>query len=183
MTIVHDPSLGMELSRLEIGGGANPFMAPELLVPSKFGLGKCIPTKEADIYAISMVIYEVLGSQWLAHLCFLILPVQVLTGTTPFGKQTGLEVVLEVFGRVRPSKPPNALDLGLSDKVWKLLRACWRKNREYRPPVKDVLVCVKSAASVCGTLPPVGGIVQRYKDIDQVFNEISTSLSWSLGYI
>lgn len=63
MTIVHDPSLGMESSASDAGGGTTPFMAPELLVPSKFGLRKCIPTKEADIYAMAMVIYQVLSIQ------------------------------------------------------------------------------------------------------------------------
>ena len=126
-----------------------------------------------------MVIYEVLGSQWLAHLCFLILPVQVLTGTTPFGKQTGLEVVLEVFGGVRPSKPSDALGLGLSNEVWELLEGCWHTKHELRPLVKDVLICVRSAASACGILPPVCGVVQRYKDADLVFNKFGTSLSWS----
>ena len=32
-------------------------LAQELLVPPKFGLGKCIPAKGSDVYAIAMVIY------------------------------------------------------------------------------------------------------------------------------
>ena len=63
MTIVYDPGLGMEAANCEIGGGTTPFMAPELLLPSKFGLYKCIPSKEADIYAIGMVIYQVRVAQ------------------------------------------------------------------------------------------------------------------------
>ena len=59
MTMVHDPSLGMESSKSEAGGGTTPFMAPELLVPSKFGLDKCTPSKEADVYATAMTIYQV----------------------------------------------------------------------------------------------------------------------------
>lgn len=67
MTIVHDQSLSTESSKSEIGRGTTPFMAPELLFPSKFGLDKWIPTKEADIYAMATVIYQVLTVQWLAH--------------------------------------------------------------------------------------------------------------------
>ena len=163
MTIVHDPSLGMESSKSEVGGGTTPFMAPELLVPSRFGLDKCMPTREADVYAMGMVIY------------------QVLTGATPFGKQTGPEVVIKVLGGVRPPKPTNALDIGLSDKLWKLLEGCWETEHEDRPPVRDVLARVKSAASACGILSPVGGVVQRYEDPDSGFNKFGTSLSWSLG--
>jgi len=58
-TIMCDSSLGIELSEPMVGGGATPFMAPELLFPSRFGLEKCMSTKEADIYAMGMVIYQV----------------------------------------------------------------------------------------------------------------------------
>jgi len=58
MTIVGDSSLGMELSKSTLGGGTTPFMAPELLAPSKFGLDTCKSTKEADIYAMGMVTYQ-----------------------------------------------------------------------------------------------------------------------------
>ena len=60
VTFVHDPSLDME-SESEMVGGSVPFMAPEILLPSKFGFDKCIPTKESDIYAMGMVIYQVLA--------------------------------------------------------------------------------------------------------------------------
>ena len=67
MTIVHDPSLEVESSKPEVGGGTVPFMAPELLVPSKFGLDNSTPTKEADIYAMAMTIYQVLTVQFPAR--------------------------------------------------------------------------------------------------------------------
>ena len=35
------------------------YLAPELLDPSSFGLKKRIPTKESDIFAFGMVIYQV----------------------------------------------------------------------------------------------------------------------------
>ena len=65
MTIARDPSLGMEVATAEIDGRTTPFMAPELLVPFKFGLENCTPTMEADMYAIGMVIYQVLTMQCL----------------------------------------------------------------------------------------------------------------------
>jgi len=49
----------MESLEPVVGEGATLFMAPELLYPSRFGLEKCVPTKEADIYAIAMVVYQV----------------------------------------------------------------------------------------------------------------------------
>jgi hypothetical protein len=67
MTIVHGPSLEMDSSESEMGGGITPFMAPELLVPSKFGLDRCAPSKEGDIYAMAMVIYQVYTTRCPTH--------------------------------------------------------------------------------------------------------------------
>ena len=67
MSIVYDPSLGMDSSKSVVGGGTTPFMAPELLVPSRFGLDKCLPSKEADIYAMAMVVYQVRVSLCLTY--------------------------------------------------------------------------------------------------------------------
>lgn len=69
MTIVHDPRLEMEgaADEDEVGCGTIPFMAPECIFPSRFGLEKSAPTTEADIYAIGMVIYQVLTTQSLTR--------------------------------------------------------------------------------------------------------------------
>ena len=105
----------------------------------------------------------------------------MLTGELPFGKRTGPEVVFKVLGGVRPTKPTNALKLGLSDNVWELLEGCWRPERQLRPSVRDVLGCIKSAASTCGTLPPVGGVARRRTDPDSLFNKFGMYLSQSPG--
>jgi hypothetical protein len=105
--------------------------------------------------------------------------VQVLTGMTPFCKFIESEVVVKVMGGARPSKPPNALNLGFSDKVWRLLEGCWQAESYDRPIVKDVLLCLRSAASASKILSPVGGVVRhRYKEPDSGLNKFRTSLSW-----
>jgi len=76
----------------------------------------------------------------------------------------------------RPSKPANALELGLSDRVWKLLEDCWQLNRTSRPPIGGVSNRVKGAASLCGILASVGGIPQRYEDPDSDFVKFGMSL-------
>lgn len=105
--------------------------------------------------------------------------VQVLTGTIPFGKQTGPEVVIKVLSGTRPPKPTNALSLGFSDDVWKLLEDSWPTDRGRRPPVKEVLARIKSAASACRILSPVGGVIQRYEEPDSDFTKFGMSLLWS----
>jgi len=160
------------------GGGTINFMAPELLAPSRFGLDQCAPSKEADIYAMAMSIYQVRTTRFpaspLADFSW-----QVLTGTPPFGKLPMPEVVSKVLEGERPTKPANALELGLSDEVWKLLEDCWQTQRELRPSVKDVLDRVKGAASVCGTLPPVESVPERYEDPESDFSKFGRSLSHS----
>ena len=58
MIMVMDPTKPLSCSA-QLEGGTMTFMAPELLVPSKFGLEDSFPTPQADIYAFGLVIYQV----------------------------------------------------------------------------------------------------------------------------
>jgi len=90
---------------------------------------------------------------------------------------SGPEVVFKVLVGERPSKPANALELGLSDEVWKLLEDCWKTDRFSRPSVRDVSDRVKRAASVCGILSSVRDAPQQYEDSDSDFGEFGGLLS------
>ena len=134
-------------------------MSPELLVPSRFGQEKSTPTKEVDIYAMAMVIYQVCAQQCPARMQ-LIPCLQVLSRALPFGELSGSEAVFKVSGGEKPTEPENALELGLSDKIWKLLEDCWRSDRTLRPSIKGVLGRIRMAASVCGILSSVGRVTR-----------------------
>lgn len=41
------------------GAGTMRWMAPELLIPEDYGFDHCKPSKESDMFAVGMVIYEV----------------------------------------------------------------------------------------------------------------------------
>jgi len=97
------------------------FMAPELLFPADFGLDKGVPSKEADIYALGMTVY------------------QVLTGKWPFFPRREEEVMLAVTSGKRPPKPKNAEGIGMTGVVWDLLRECWKEDRTARPTIGQVL--------------------------------------------
>jgi hypothetical protein len=58
MAIVLDPVQQMSCSA-QLEGGTTTFMSPELLMPSKFGMKDSVPTPEADIYALGLVIFQV----------------------------------------------------------------------------------------------------------------------------
>lgn len=86
------------------------------------------------------------------------------------------EVVYRVLRGEQPSKPTNALELGLSDRVWKLLEDCWQTDRTSRPSIKDASTHFRAAASACGILPSVGGIPQQHEDSGSDFGEFGKSL-------
>jgi hypothetical protein len=75
MTTVDDPSLGMEPSESGVCGGTVHFMAPELLYPPMFGLDRYMPSKEADIHAMAITIYQVRTTRCSIHAHTPILPV------------------------------------------------------------------------------------------------------------
>ena len=97
------------------------FMAPELLFPTRFGLDKGVSSKEADIYALGMTVY------------------QVLTGKWPFYPRREAEVMHAVVSGERPPKPKNPEEIGMTEVVWDLLRGCWREDRTTRPTIVEIL--------------------------------------------
>ena len=96
------------------------FMAPELL-SNKFGLDKAAPSKEADIFALGMTIY------------------QVLTDKAPFCQVGDAWITQAVISGERPSKPEDAHEIEMTDVVWDLLTECWREDRTERPNISDIL--------------------------------------------
>jgi len=58
ITMVIGPGQGFA-SSVQLKAGTVNFMAPELLVPRKFGKKEAIPTPQADIYAFGLVIFQV----------------------------------------------------------------------------------------------------------------------------
>jgi len=95
--------------------GSTRWMSPELLSGEK-------PTKGSDIYALGMVIYE------------------VLTGWYPFYYlEDNWRVKAAVARGERPSKPVNARLLGFSDELSELLVRCWKKSPSDRPTLDELL--------------------------------------------
>ena len=109
------------MEMLDAEQGTMAFMAPELLFSAKFGLEKGVPSKEADIYALGMTVY------------------QVLTDERPFFSKKGAEIALAVISGERPPKPENAESIGITEAVWDLVRECWREDRATRPNILNVL--------------------------------------------
>lgn len=111
-------------------------MAPELLHPGKFGLSSCQASKQADIYAFGMVVYE------------------VLTGRPPFRRTRHPEVVLLVMEGKRPWKPEIAGDIGFGGGTWELVEQCWDQERRERPTVEQVSEHFQRVARDSSIIPP-----------------------------
>ena len=96
-------------------------MAPELIHPTLFGLETEVPSKEADIYALGMTVYQVLTGQW------------------PFYPKGEEEIMYAVMLGERPPKPEDAEKIGMPEVVWELVMKCWRGDRTKRPVILEIL--------------------------------------------
>lgn len=119
-------------------------MAPELLNPTSFGLKDSIPTKECDIYAFGMVVYQVGGPHSIPD-TVIKRSMQITTGRLPFpGVRDGV-IIYNVATGQRPDRP---LDLNewVSDAVWDLISRCWSSSLISRPDAKFAKDTLTNAA-------------------------------------
>jgi len=106
--------------------GTFSFMSPELLLPQRFGLEKGVPSKEADIYALGMTVYQVLTNEW------------------PFFPKRETEILTAVISGERPPKPEDAEGIGMTEDLWNLLQECWNEDRRVRPGISEIMRTFRS---------------------------------------
>ena len=113
-------------------------MAPELLYPQMFGLRDARVSKQTDVYAFGIVVYE------------------VLTGRPPFGAggRRQAEIILRVIEGQRPSKPEKAGDIGFGGGTWDLVQQCWNQDRVKRPTVDKIRKHFHRVAGTSKVVPP-----------------------------
>jgi serine/threonine protein kinase len=121
---------------MNLGGGTLPYTAPEISLPQEFGLRDSKLSKEGDIFAFGMTMYE------------------VVTGVKPFRGKRHPEMFFAVKEGQRPEKPKNAEAIGFENGIWKLVDECWSQDRRQRPSARDVRVRLTFAASKSLPAPP-----------------------------
>ncbi|KAF9781221.1 kinase-like domain-containing protein [Thelephora terrestris] len=123
-------------------GGTLLYMAPELLFPSKFGNQTARPTKPADVYALGMVIFE------------------VLTGLQPFHERKWplVEIFYHVMKGERPAKPSDAEQVGFGGGTWELVEECWKEEPTERPTAERVLTHLSTIAASSAAVGPTSEI-------------------------
>jgi len=111
------------------------------------------PTKESDIYALGMLIYEVRVHASPPSLATTKKKLkrkkkQVLGGRAPFDDlpNPGM-IVVEIAKGSRPKKPENAAGLGFTDGLWGILERCWSADKNTRPTLETILSCLREAVS------------------------------------
>jgi len=109
--------------------------APEISDPEMFGLERARITKPSDVYALSMVMWE------------------VFTGRFPFhelGRDS--HIINKVLKGERPKRPSQATGIGLSDTIWEVMERCWQPDHHERPAVTTVADALEKAKDVAGKL-------------------------------
>jgi serine/threonine protein kinase len=151
LTIISDhANFVSSISRLE--GGTTRWMSPELLDPEIFELEDSRPTKESDIYALGMVVYE------------------VLSGQAPFPQCKDAVVIRKVMVGKRPGRPQGEQGTWFKDGLWDMLTLCWKHSREDRPSLKALLQCLERVARP--SRPPSPTHLIHLEDIQRLVDQI-----------
>ena len=110
--------------------GAFGYMAPELFSKDPE------LSKETDMYAFGMVIYE------------------VVTGTRPLGQRRTTELLLLNARGVRPNRPEDPAAVGFGQGTWEFAERCWDGNRERRPTAREALEHFERVAKTSTVVDP-----------------------------
>ena len=112
-------------------------MAPELFGTDKIKSG--LSTRDSDTFALGMVTFEVRtvhGEGFHDFDTSPCAPPQVFTGHLPFPENKARGVIMKkIIDGERPPRPPEGKDLGLSDKLWEIVRSSLAHEVEKRPSV------------------------------------------------
>jgi len=122
------------------------WMGPELLIPERFNLKDCRPTKQSDCYALGMTIYE------------------VLSGQAPFSQHSIFAVPHRVMEGDRPTRPEGEQKTQFTDRVWEMLELCWKPQPGDRPNAEAILLDLGGNPYSLRPLSNVGGDVETDSD-------------------
>jgi len=105
-------------------------MAPELFSES------AKLSKEADMYAFGIVVYE------------------VITGVRPFGDRKLVELQMLTLRGLRPSRPEDPVATGFGEGTWEFIEKCWDGNPKQRPTAREAVEHFERVASTSTAVDP-----------------------------
>lgn len=124
----------------DLEGGTLQWMSPELLDPERFNLKDSRPTRQSDIYALGMVVHE------------------VLSGRPPFPRCKDAVVIQKVMGGERPQRPQGSRGARFKDGIWEMLELCWKAERDDRPSLITLLQCLEGATQPSSPPSPISTV-------------------------
>jgi serine/threonine protein kinase len=119
------------------GAGSLRWMAPELLDPEKYDIPEPDanrPTKESDVYALAITIWEVSGVGLRACTGPPSHRHKIFNSEFPFSKMRDAKVIASVLSGLRPPRNEDVTGpRGLSDEVWASMVGWWDELPPARP--------------------------------------------------
>jgi len=97
-------------------------LGPEIIDPPIHSTGVAVESKPADVFAFGM------------------LAIEVFTGNPPFEGCSDIGAAGRILDGVRPERPQNANDIGLTPGIWELLGRCWDQDPARRPTIEEVVM-------------------------------------------
>ena len=111
-------------------GGTPGHMAPELISSG------AKTSKEADMYAFGMVVYE------------------VIAGTHPYRLRKVWEIPILTIQGSRPSRPEAPVPAGFGQGTWEFAERCWDENPTQRPSARAALEHFERVARISTVVDP-----------------------------
>ena len=113
-----------------VAGGTVGFMAPELITNG------AKVSKEADMYAFGMMVYE------------------VIVGIRPYRTYKEHEIVILTIQGWRPSRPETPTPMGFGQGTWEFAERCWDGDPTRRPSAGAALDHFERVARTSTTVGP-----------------------------
>lgn len=135
------PGMSSDPTTSANAGGTIYYMAPELFLEG------AKHSKEADMYAFGIVVYE------------------VVTGARPFTQRRMVEFPLLTTGGSRPNRPEDPVTIGFGQGTWEFAEKCWDGNLERRPTATDALEHFERVAKTSKVVDP-GPVIPGYDPAD-----------------
>jgi len=130
MSIIANPAIVDPGSLIKPSLGVVRYTAPEVLVPSKFGLANSIPSKGSDVYSLAMTAYEVRSSHCTLSSLTLLLPYRSSRRSHLTGDSRDSMIILYIVAGNRPPRPTDTH--WLQDHIWNMITTCWSEKQEQR---------------------------------------------------
>ena len=125
-------------------------MAPELFSTD------AEPSKEVDMYAFGVVVYE------------------VITGARPYGERKLMEIPVLTVRGVRPSKPEDPMPAGFGQGTWEFAGRCWDEDQTQRPSARAALKHFERVART-STVVEAGLAIQIREPVDGAASRLEDS--------